>query len=371
MTASPRITPAIRLACYSGLILFFELAFIRYTAAYVRVFSFYLNFVLIATFLGMGVGLLRAASAKQLKWIAGPATLLLLGAVAFFGMSPIAVPQDPNEFVWGIFSDTGTGHQIPMLPVVGALFALCALFFVPLGALLGAEFKKLPPLKAYAFDIVGSLVGILSFALLSAFRQPPLIWFGIGFALWVFLSIDDWRFASVLTIAGIAALTLVNWTARDKPEFWSPYYRINVQRWPDSYQLNVNGSLHQYLMDFSPASVEKFSGTKFVAAAYQRPYAYAARLDTALIVGAGTGNDIALLLANGAKYVDAVEIDPVIASIGRQLHFQKPYSDPRVHLHVDDARAFLRKTQQHYDVIVFGTLDSQTLLSGMSLRTPG
>ena len=80
---------ALRLACYSGIILFFELAFIRYTSAYVRVFSFYQNFVLIATFLGMGVGLLRAERATRLRWLAIPATGLLLGAIAMFSMARI------------------------------------------------------------------------------------------------------------------------------------------------------------------------------------------------------------------------------------------------------------------------------------------
>src|SRR5579864_8215695 len=70
-----------RLACYSFLILFFELGFIRYTSAYVRVFGFYLNFVLIATFLGIGVGMLRAGAARLLKWGAVPALLLIVGAV--------------------------------------------------------------------------------------------------------------------------------------------------------------------------------------------------------------------------------------------------------------------------------------------------
>ena len=48
----------LRLAAYSFLILYFELAFIRYLPANVKVFSFYSNFVLIAAFVGMGTGLL-------------------------------------------------------------------------------------------------------------------------------------------------------------------------------------------------------------------------------------------------------------------------------------------------------------------------
>ena len=88
--------------------------------------------------------------------------------------------------------------------------------------------------------------------------------------------------------------------------------------------------------------------------------------DTALIVGAGTGNDIAILLALGAKHIDAVEIDPEIARLGRRSHPQRPYDDPRVHLTITDARAYLRSPPHHYNVIVFGTLDSHTLLAGIS-----
>ena len=119
-------------------------------------------------------------------------------------------------------------------------------------------------------------------------------------------------------------------------------------------------------MELSPTHVEKDPYTSIAASGYERPYHFVKRLDTALVVGAGTGNDLAILLGFGAKHIDAVEIDPVIAGIGRLGHPQQPYADPRVHLHVNDARAYLRTAARKYDVIVFGTLDSQTLLSGMS-----
>src|SRR6059058_498500 len=86
----------LRVAGYSLLILFFELAFIRFISGYVRVFGFYSNFVLIATFLGMGVGLLQARASRMLKWIAVPAGCMLVGAVAFFSMVRITAPRDPN-----------------------------------------------------------------------------------------------------------------------------------------------------------------------------------------------------------------------------------------------------------------------------------
>jgi hypothetical protein len=133
------------------------------------------NFVVIATFLGMGVGLLRAERATTLKWIAIPGTVMFMGAVALFSLARISVPNDPNEFVWGIFYDQ-RNRDIPLIHVVTAMFTLSAIFFVPLGSLLGAQFRKLPPLQAYAADISGSLAGIAVFGALSAMRKPPVIW---------------------------------------------------------------------------------------------------------------------------------------------------------------------------------------------------
>lgn len=358
---------AVRLATYSGLILFFELAFIRYSAGYVRVFGFFQNFVLIATFLGMGVGLMRARSAGTLKWVAVPALLALVGTIYFFSHTPIAVPSSTDEFVWGIFQDRKGARQVPLLPVVATLFTLAALFFLPLGASLGAQFRRLPALRAYSFDILGSLAGIAAFGLLSATRQPPVVWFALGVAAWCVAALEDKWFVSALAVAGAIALGVVGKTEGAKPEFWSPYYRINVVAADSArraFRVDVNGSLHQFMLDLTPAGLPTY--TSVALRGYQRPYAFAKRVDTALVVGAGTGNDLAVLLGLGAKHIDAVEIDPVIARIGQAGHPQQPYADPRVHLHVNDARAYLRTASTKYDVIVFGTLDSQTLLSGMS-----
>lgn len=362
-----------RVAGYSLLILFFELAFIRFTSGYVRVFGFYSNFVLIATFLGMGVGLLQARTSRMLKWIALPAAFMLVGAVTFFSMIRITVPKDPSEFVWGVWFTGTPTKEIPIMPVVVMLFGLCALFFVPLGSLLGAEFRKLPPLKAYSFDIFGSLLGIASFALLSVWRQPPVVWFALGLAVWAVLSIRDWRFALSLGVTGAAVLAIASWAVGggnrdDGPtkEYWSPYYRVTLHPNPAGYRIDVNGSMHQMMLPLTPEDAKKSPLIADIRSEYLSAYQYARRFDTVLVVGAGSGNDVSLLLGQGAKYIDAVEIDPVIADIGIAGNPQQAYADPRVHLHIDDARAFLRRTARKYDLVIFGTLDSQTLLSGMS-----
>ncbi len=59
---------------------------------------------------------------------------------------------------------------------------------------------------------------------------------------------------------------------------------------------------------------------------YDRPYHLTSHLPDGpiLVVGAGTGNDVSAALRNTQRTVYAVEIDPVIARLGKQLHFEKP-----------------------------------------------
>jgi len=85
-----------------------------------------------------------------------------------------------------------------------------------------------------------------------------------------------------------------------------------------------------------------------------------------LVIGAGTGNDVAVALDEGAERVDAVEIDPQILALGARVHPDRPYASPRVRRIVGDARSYLQGTDATYDLIVFGTLDSMTRLSALS-----
>jgi hypothetical protein len=352
-----------RLAGYSCLILFIELGLIRYIAAYVRVFGFFVNFVLIATFLGMGIGLLRAGRARRVNgWLAPAALLALFGAVKLFSVLTIRVLQRTDEALWAIIPPGG--HEVGIVPAVLVLFTLTAILFIPLGTGMALEFRRFRALKAYSLDIAGSLVGVLAFGAMSWAQTPPVVWFSAAFAGWLALSIEPGRGvrrAILLAPAALGALGMIVWTRQATSfgtERWSPYYRVTEEHYNGLSCIYVNGMLHQCMIDFAHNPAR--------AAAYVWPYTFVPHLDTALVVGAGSGNDVAVLLHRGARYIDAVEIDPVIQSIGAAQHPLRPYADPRVHVHITDARGFLRTTPHHYDVITMGTLDSQTLLSGMT-----
>ena len=85
-----------------------------------------------------------------------------------------------------------------------------------------------------------------------------------------------------------------------------------------------------------------------------------------LIVGAGTGTDVAIALSHGVEHVDAVEIDPRLLRFGRENNPDRAYADPRVTTYVNDGRAFLERTDKKYDLILFALPDSLTLVSGAS-----
>ena len=99
---------------------------------------------------------------------------------------------------------------------------------------------------------------------------------------------------------------------------------------------------------------------------YGLPYKFKPRPQDVLIVGSGTGNDAAAALRSEARRIDAVEIDPVILRFGKDLHPEMPYQSENVRAIVNDARSFIRGIDKRYDLIVYGLLDSHTLLSSKS-----
>ena len=93
---------------------------------------------------------------------------------------------------------------------------------------------------------------------------------------------------------------------------------------------------------------------------------FAVASPSVLVVGSGTGNDVAAALRHNSSSVDAVEIDPAILELGKREHPEHPYASPRVSVHLTDARAFLKRTTRKYDVVLFGLLDSHTQFSDYS-----
>ena len=155
-------------------------------------------------------------------------------------------------------------------------------------------------------------------------------------------------------------------------EYWSPYQKLtlslNTQEGkPIGYNLFTNDSWYQWMIDLSPEFVAAhqhlFEGVPISLNAYNLPYRFYPAPPSVLVLGAGTGNDVAAALRNNAGNVVAVEIDPLILQLGKDLHFERPYNSPRVRTVLNDARSYVENSNEQFDLIVFSLLDSHTTTS--------
>ncbi|MEX2547930.1 MAG: spermidine synthase [Chloroflexota bacterium] len=348
----------IRLFLTSLAILFVELLLIRWIPANVKFIGFFSNFLLIASFLGIGLGILLGR--KGFNPSLSPFAFLLAAVVAFVYRNQLNVQIDSqNELFFGLAENQAADLNFLVLPlVVGLVVALLATLALPLGPLL----KSMPPLKAYAIDIAGSMTGIAAFTILSAVGTDPIIWFGVAVALVVALElgrrISFWTFVNGAALAAVLAFVVVG--SQGKNDIWSPYYRINSFTVSSGLvHLTVDGIPHQALHPLGEQGIEEF---------YEQVYRWFPdrTYPEVLIVGAGSGSDAAIALDHGAGHIDAVEIDPRLQQIGIERHPNRPYSDPRVTPIVNDGRAFLRATDKKYDLVIFALPDSLTLVSQQS-----
>jgi spermidine synthase len=92
------------------------------------------------------------------------------------------------------------------------------------------------------------------------------------------------------------------------------------------------------------------------------PLSLHARPERVAVVGLGSGMTLAAALKHGPARVDCMEISPAVARAARL--FGAPLSDPRVTLHIEDARRTLRRETGRFDAII--SEPSNLWIAGMS-----
>jgi hypothetical protein len=341
-----------RLILLSSLMLFVELALIRWTGSNIVYLSYFSNFVLLGSFLGIGIGFLRATSRIDLfAW----APVILAFLVAFVLCFPVTVDCAGSQIIF--FGCTPSG--LPIWVTLPVIFLAVAVTMTSIAQGVARSFAEFEPLEAYRLDILGSLAGIATFSFLSFLGAPPAAWGAVVSAL--FLALYRPAFRPVQLVAIAALLLMLGKESLTPGVSWSPYYKVSViPVTPRASSLNVNGIPHQM--------IESLAERKRTEPVYFLPYqrVQSNPLRNVLIVGAGNGGDVAIALAAGAKHVDAAEIDPRIYDIGRALNPEHPYQRPEVTVRIDDGRAFLERTRDRYDLILFALPDSLALVSGQS-----
>ena len=376
----------LRLVLGSTLMLFLELALIRWTGANVLHLSYFSNFVLLGSFLGIGLGFLRTDPGRPARPYYSPVVLLAL--VGFILAFPVAVDRQSSDAIFFTSLDASGPPLWVALPVI--FLAIAAIMAGP-GELVAECFHLLPRLDAYRFDLIGSLIGIVAFTGLAFAGAPSAVWGLVVGGLFLVLLGPPARGIAIATGVGLVALLYGESTLAgdDLSVTWSPYYKITTHERAESdggtsLMVSVNGIPHQrvtlaerrekqepqYTVPYERIAAQQVTGG-IGQPTIHPPTGSATQarlpgLDRVLIVGAGTGTDVVIALRHGAARIDAVEIDPKLAQLGRDRNPDHVYSDPRVRVHVDDGRAFLERTDTKYNLILFALPDSLTLVSGAS-----
>ncbi len=417
-----RDRPALDLFLISWLVLFLELACIRWFPSHVLFLTFFVNLVLLACFVGMSVGCLVARRRRNLirctpYWlVVGIIGGLLIDHYSLYLQSVFAVGNQakPDVVYFGTETSVTLKNPLPFpvpMELVGAVFfAIIAAIMVGPGQEMGRAFNRVPNrTTAYSANLLGSLVGIGMFAGCSWLRLPPPVWFGVAGIVLAYLllrknpdsqpevrdalppsitaeTVDApphpgpalkpvkaplWPLVCMLATVGLTTITSGFFTLEDRQVIWSEYYRIDYK--PKTHYILTNLISQQLMEPRTDPPVAKV--------AYSLPYLLQRDLKKAdgspawpefkriLIIGAGNGNDVAraLLWAAPDAQIDAVEIDPVIQNLGAQHHPDRPFDDKRVKVSINDGRNFLRDAKpETYDLVAFALIDSLVLQSGVS-----
>ncbi len=380
----------------SWLVLFLELACIRWFPSHVMFLTFFTNIVLLACFVGMSVGCLAAGNRTRYltrtpMWLAAAVALgLLAERFRHTLLKYLAVGDRADVDVVFFGAEAGDSalnlpFRVPLEAVAGVFFVLIAVLLVGPGQEMGRAFTRVASrTRAYSANLLGSLAGIATFSLCSYLQLPPVVWFA-AVAAGVYCVLKrptDEPAAVAAPEPGGAAMPLVFLAAavllavptsgffplRGRETTWSPYYRID--RITRFNEVETNLVSHQIIEPRTQVPVARYAN-------YALPYLFRRDLPAGawpevkrvLIIGAGSGNDVARALQwlPADARIDAVEIDPAIHRIGKDHHPDQPYADPRVNVVLNDGRNFLRQAPaESYDLVVFALVDSLVLHSGYS-----
>lgn len=377
---SVRSPEGLRLLGLGFLTLFLELSLIRYLAGNIWNLGYFPNLVLLAVFIGMGLGFIfhhyfGERCSRRLFQAVAVVIFLLAGLVVVDRPALPLVGRWERQIGGELYfsSAAPSTSDTKLLPFL-LVFLLVIVAYLLLSQRTAKYFRRFAPLTAYTLDITGSCLGILAFMLISWRQAPAYLWFTVVAVVYAATMEGSWK-TRLLPAALLAAVIGITWQQdrrpMDAPDFagefeaiWSPYQKLEYKDDPQAVgkPILANGLGHQVI------ATEEIIRSLY----YQKPYNDRRKhpdlppYRRVLIIGAGSGNDVAAALHNGAELVDAVEIDPAIAQLGIRHHPCRPYQDQRVRLTIDDGRAFMTNAKERYDLIVYALTDSLVKVSSLA-----
>ena len=278
-----------------------------------------------------------------------------------------------------------------------AIYSTAALPFFTGGTVVSVAFSRLTDRIniLYAADLLGAAAGCVALIpLLNRLGAPGVVLAAAALAAAAAVcfapSAARARIAALalallvipggLQLAGRAPFDVIDTKghAGDRVLFskWNSFSRIGVYdrphgEWSLSPKFTGERASSLYMDIDSAASTPILKGTgniddakylryELTALAYhlvERPQGF-----TALVIGPGGGRDLVSALVFGARHVDGVEINPIIARDVMLDRFRQYsgniYADPRVSIHIEDGRSYVRRTPDRFDVIQASLVDT-------------
>lgn len=324
-----------------------------------------------------------------------------VASAALFGISAICsfilvqqLPFNAEEVLWD-------WRQPAWLLLIYLLLAIPFLFAASAIALALGHYRDCIG-RIYAFDLFGAGLGGLLVTLLLFNFMPlaALAWIG-GIALAAaLLAAVAMRSAAAWSVAGLAMLPAIAaiWMALHSEAVLSPYKELSQTLRIPGTAVVAQRSSPLGLLDIVESHETPFRhapGLSLTASSEPPPqvgiftdggnlsvitrdsgdrqaFAYLDQTTSALpyhlgharqvlILGAGGGADVLQALYHQAPRITAVELNPQVVELLRRDYAEfsgQIYDRPGVKVHVDEARGFITRSAQHYDLIQLALMDA-------------
>lgn len=375
MTDSPvpdrRILFGLSLVCAANLLL--EVSLTRIFSA--LMFYHFTFFAIALALLGIGasgvyvyvradrfpLATVGADLARYARWFAAATLVALVYVLA----NPVVVYIEFGESPR--FTNT-TFFQLVLLCGIAAL----PFFYAGMVVSLAITHFRAAIDRVYFYDLAGAGLAALVVGLaIGVFGGPGLV---VGVAL--LACIASYLFAPSRTaigaLAGVAVLFLLALTTglfappgtkmvkADRVVFegWNTFSHITLEQVGNGHDIRIDAAARTHVTKKAEASSPRWT-TDITALAY---HVHPGGAGSVLIIGPGGGVDVAHALASGAKHVTGVDINPLIAGTIMKRKYKHLsdglYDDPRVSIHIDEGRSFIRRSSQRYDIIQATLVDT-------------
>lgn len=238
--------------------------------------------------------------------------------------------------------------------------------------------------RVYFFDLLGAAAGCLVLLPLLEWLGGPStvvsagIFFAVAAAVWFSMAGSvNGRVGSVGVALMLVAFLTYNFRhpviepthakshalANELFVKWNSFSRIAVVHSPEDNRNNIviDADAATSIFDYDLNHLTADQRRDVSNAGESLPYALRPGAKT-LIIGPGGGWDVARALASGSHDVTAVEINNIIAHTVMQDRFAKQsrglYLRPDVHVHIEDGRAFVRRSTEKYQVLQATLVDT-------------